>query len=97
MTNFFASDCIFLIRENQTSKGSTVNVVERSCDSVEGATAYGQFDVTKAERSAEGIGGGRSGVFTGTVEVEKTDIGHIDDGMRHGGNGEYGDLVAVIN
>jgi hypothetical protein len=30
MTNFLASHCIFLIRENETGKSSVLNVVDRS-------------------------------------------------------------------
>jgi hypothetical protein len=57
MTNFLASHCIFLIRENETGKSSVLNVVDRSTSRSKNTAADGQLDVTKAKWGAKGIRG----------------------------------------
>lgn len=43
----------------------------------------GQFNITKVERSAKEVRSGIALVYSlATVEVEKTNIGHVKGGMR---------------
>ena len=47
--------------------------------------ANGEFDVAEAEGFTERIGGGSLSIFTRAIEVEKSNVRHVDDSMLKGG------------
>jgi hypothetical protein len=62
-----------------------VDVGEGSNGSIENAGTNGEFDVAKPEGFTERIGGGSLSIFTRAIEVEKSDLRHVDNSMLKGG------------
>jgi hypothetical protein len=97
MTNFFPPNCIFLVSEDKVGESGVLNVEEGGHRSIKDANADGEFDVAKTERSAEGVGGGRQSIFTGTVQVEKSNIGHVNNGKRERRGVRNGEGMSIVD
>jgi len=48
------------------------------------ADTNGEFDIAKAEGFTERIGGGSLSIFTRAVEVEKSNVRHVDNSVLKG-------------
>ena len=57
------------------------DVGERSNGSIKAADTNREFDVAQAEGFTERIGGGSLSVFTRSVQVEKSNVRHVNDSM----------------
>jgi hypothetical protein len=97
VADFLPVNCVLLISENQAGESSVLDVLEACGSSIKDANANGQFDVTEAEGGTEGVGGGRFGIFAATVEIGKTNIGHIDNGVMDRGGAKDSDIVGIVD
>jgi hypothetical protein len=64
---------------------------------IKNAKADGEFDVAEAEGGTERIGGGGLSVFTGMVEKEKGNVGHVNHSMLEGRRVKDGESMSVVD
>ena len=76
----FAADHIFLVGKFEQGGGGAVQGSQGAGEDVEADGAKKDLGIAQAKRCRLG----RTTIFTGTEEVEETDVGHITGSKAHG-------------
>ena len=73
------------------------DIIKRGHGGIKNAKADGEYDVAETEGGTERIGGGGLSIFTGTVEKEEGNVGHINHSMLEGRGVKDGESMSVVD